>query len=330
MNVLPGESMPNSAVDPRPTIAYPERMNGGPPPRTPIGYGAPLAEAWALTRSLLFAPFDASRWFALGFTAWLAALVSGGPGVGGSWQTNAPSDAAALGDFALHAVREYGLLLAFAGAFLAVIGIALALALTWVSSRGKFMFLDNVLARRALIQHPWNEFAPEALSYFWWRLAFGLAALLALAVPAAGLAAGAIWCFQGPGVAWTGAMTAGAAGLLLLLALAAVAFTGLLAEEFVLPLMWRHRCRTLAAWRLLLPAVRARPGPFLLYALLRGSLGLAVGMAVFTAIVLTCCCLAVPLMIPYIGTVVLLPIPVFFRALGPRFLRQFGAPLDIA
>jgi hypothetical protein len=40
---------------------------------------------------------------------------------------------------------------------------------------------------------------------------------------------------------------------------------------------------------------------------------------------LTCCLAA----LPYIGTVIVLPVPVFFRSFSLLFLRQFGADWDV-
>ena len=47
------------------------------------------------------------------------------------------------------------------------------------------------------------------------------------------------------------------------------------------------------------------------------------------ACVLTCCCGLILLLIPYIGTVILLPIVAWERYWSLEFLRQFGPEYDL-
>ena len=54
-----------------------------------------------------------------------------------------------------------------------------------------------------------------------------------------------------------------------------------------------------------------------------------VGLAVLLAGLLTCCCGLVLLAIPYIGTVILLPIVAWERYWSLEFLRQFGPEYDL-
>ena len=71
--------------------------------------------------------------------------------------------------------------------------------------------------------------------------------------------------------------------------------------------------------------VSSHPGPVLLYMLF--FMLLAVAMVMISC-ALTCatCCIAA---IPYIGTVILLPIPVTLGAFSLLFLRQFGPNYDV-
>jgi hypothetical protein len=46
-------------------------------------------------------------------------------------------------------------------------------------------------------------------------------------------------------------------------------------------------------------------------------------------VVLTCCIAACLLAIPYLGTVAMLPVLVFFRAYPIHFLAQFGDTYDV-
>ncbi|MEZ5082559.1 MAG: hypothetical protein R2750_03800 [Bacteroidales bacterium] len=49
-----------------------------------IDYIEPLSRGWARMKKALFQPFDLAKWFTVGFTAFLAALMDGGGGGGGN------------------------------------------------------------------------------------------------------------------------------------------------------------------------------------------------------------------------------------------------------
>ena len=53
-------------------------------------------------------------------------------------------------------------------------------------------------------------------------------------------------------------------------------------------------------------------------------LAMAIGLVVIAAVVVTCCCAGCLMMLPYIGTVVLLPVLVFERSYSLYYLGQFG------
>ena len=57
-------------------------------------------------------------------------------------------------------------------------------------------------------------------------------------------------------------------------------------------------------------------------------MGMAISIIVLAAFLLTCCfcCLA---LLPYVGTVVLLPVLVFQRAYSLHFFAQFGTSYDV-
>ena len=57
---------------------------------------------------------------------------------------------------------------------LVVIGLALWVVFTWLSSRGKFMFLHCVALDKAEVSVPWHKFARQGNSLFLFRLVLGL------------------------------------------------------------------------------------------------------------------------------------------------------------
>ena len=48
------------------------------------------------------------------------------------------------------------------------------IVITWLSARGKFMFLDNVVRGQARVVAPWYEYRKEGNSFFRWNLFWGI------------------------------------------------------------------------------------------------------------------------------------------------------------
>jgi hypothetical protein len=79
-----------------------------------------------------------------------------------------------------------------------------------------------------------------------------------------------------------------------------------------------------AGWSELLQLLSARKWAFLLYLLFQIALAIVVGILVFAAVILTCCVAGCLLALPFVGTVLLLPVLVFDRAYSLYYLQQFG------
>jgi hypothetical protein len=87
--------------------------------------------------------------------------------------------------------------------------------------------------------------------------------------------------------------------------------------------------RCLNAWRELFGLISANVGHFVLYLLFQIVLGIAISAIVLAAILVTCCCACCLMAIPYIGTVLLLPVLMFKRAYSAHYLAQFGREYDV-
>jgi hypothetical protein len=98
-----------------------------------------------------------------------------------------------------------------------------------------------------------------------------------------------------------------------------------IASYFMLPVMYRRRCRAVEAFRDVSLLIIHHIGSFFLFCLF--GIVLILAMLMIGAIV-TCatCCLAA---LPYIGTVILLPVFVCLHAFALAFLRQFGPDYDV-
>ncbi len=294
---------------------------GGSPPR--VEYLRPLERAWARARLILFTPFDLGTWLGIGFAAWLANLAGGG-GTTFSYRGDhgLPAGTDSLGA----AVRQVTRILPWP--LLAGIGlfaVALAVLLLWLSSRGKFVFLHDVVHDRAEIAVPWREYRREGDSLFLFRLAL-VAGLLLVAGGILGIAL----VTEGLGRTGTALPPVLLASAVLVAGIVVVfALVALLTENFAVPIMYRFRIGALDAWRVLLRWIWAYPWAFVAYVLFVIGLTLAVMITVVVLGLLTCCVGLLLLAIPYLGTVLTLPIWVTYRALGPEFLAQLHPGFDV-
>jgi len=303
--------------------------------RRPIAYLEPLERAWRRMVAQLFRPFDLAQWLVLGFACWLSQLAGGG---GPSFNFNVPAgifddeaDAATFGRPA-GALPDWldpeNLVAPMAiGCLVLVLLFVLVLipVLMWLSARGQFMFLDGVVRRRAAIVEPWKEFRREGNSLFLWQLGFLLVVIVsAVAIMAPGFALLIVAERAGDSLL---------PGILVLVApvvpwLVVVLYISFFLTAFVVPIMHRERLKTNAAWRVFLPLFRAEWTRFLLVGLFVAALHVVVGIAIVITGFATCCVLFLVLIIPYVGTVAMLPLFVAYRAYTLEFLAQFSPRFD--
>jgi len=282
----------------------------------------PIERAIDRTKFILFQPFQAGKWFALGFCAFLAHL---GSGLGNFNSFNRFGDSHDAGESLksmLEPVQEWvlaHLLLVFAGAaFLLVLGLVCA----WLQARGQFMLLDGVVRNRGEVAAPWKEYASEGNSLFGFTLLYGVAVLLGIAA-IAGLGIALAMPDIRAEEFGRPAITALLVGVpLLLVFLIASSIIGVLLHDFVVPAMYLRRQGVLAAWSNVRREVLAgRMSTLVLYFLMKIVLAMAIGILGVLAICLTCCCAA----LPYLGSVILLPLFVFGRSYSLYFLEQLGS-----
>jgi len=293
-----------------------------------ISFFDALEQGWSRMVQMLFRPFDLQKWLVVGFAAWLAGLADGGRNGGVSYRPEdgaeeiAESARAGWEWLAAHAVMT-GMI---AAAVLAL--LALIIVLLWVSSRGKLVFLDNVIHDRATIVEPWHRLRRQGNSLF----VFRLVAMLLLFPIIAGLVGLCAWLALRPG-GWThlggAAAIAGVVGTVVLgfLFLVVLLYTFFFLEAFVVPLMYRFDLGVMEAWRRFLGLFSARPWPFLACGLFVFVLWILVMAVVIATGLMTCCLGFLLLALPYIGTVVLLPVLITLRAFTVAFLAQLEPQL---
>ena len=191
------------------------------------------------------------------------------------------------------------------------------------------MFLHCVALNRAEVAEPWNKFAAEANSLFWFRLALGFIGMI-LTLPLLGIIVVMILRMVYRGEPDVGAILV-CVGLALVFFLVAVivALIKKFLVDFVVPIMLLRRTSCLAAWKEFYRLLSARLGIFTLYVLFQIVLTMAVGTLVVVLALVTCCFACCLMALPYLGTVLLLPVLVFKRSYPLYFLAQFGSEYDV-
>jgi hypothetical protein len=295
----------------------------------------PLAPAYERMKQMLFKPFDLSKWITIGFCAWLAGLGESGGGGGfhgGIFNRNVGQPAEQFRHFYREASDYVAVNLAWiipAAVMLVVFVVAAWLLVLWLSSRGKFMFLHCVALDKAEVAEPWTKFAATANSLFRFRFVMSLIGTVMI-LPLVGFIVLVILRMMVRGEPDVAGIV-GAVVLVLALVLAAIvlAIIQKFMLDFVVPIMFLRGESCLAAWREFGALLSANAGQFTLYILFQIVLSWAIGLMVLLAILLTCCIAGCLMFLPFLGTVLLLPVLVFRRAYPLYYLAQYGPQYDV-
>ena len=286
---------------------------------------APFNQAIELTRLILFRPFDITKWLVIGFAAFLSGWFSSGGGSINPWSfrgwntSNAQPPAFQFRSFN---IDHAGVLFLVLIAVLVMIFFAFLILWLWITARGRFIFIDCIVQNRAAIAEPWREFRREGNRFFLFLIVLMFASI-AIAVLLAGLVFGFVMLWRNYHISNTPALIV----LVPIAVFAWVAFAVVvnLIVYFIPPVMYARRCSPGEAGRGLLQLVLDEPAPFILFILFMIALWIGWIMVGCLVTCLTCCLAS----LPYIGTVIVLPVPVFFRSFSLLFLRQFGSDWDV-
>jgi len=276
----------------------------------------PLEKALERTKKVLFEDFNIGTWFTLGFCAWLANFgEGGGGGIGNQFPGFDPSHKGTRW------IEDNWDTIIAAGIGIALISVLFILVMSWLRARGVFMFLDGIVRNRGAIKEPWKQFGPRGNRLFLANAALGIGSLVFIAIP---LVVGFM-------IAWGDIRHErfeAAALIGLLVAVIGTIIPGILfslcawlLRNFVAPTMYLHDISVLEAWkRVKSEVIKVNLGAIGLFLLMRIALAFVFGSITVAAVFLTCCLVG----IPYIGTVILLPLFVFERSYVLYFLEQFG------
>ena len=300
-----------------------------------ISVAEPVSPALERVKLMLFQPFDPGKWFVIGFCAWLAYLGEAGSGFsGGNFNPGNQSHGTGPGfrhglEHAWNYVLSNLYWIVPVAAIVIFLCLALGVLVLWLNCRGKFMFLHCVALNKAEVVEPWNKFEREGNSLFWFRLVLGLfGAVLTLPLLVTIAVMILRMVFRGePNL--NGIVTA--AGLALVFFVLAIVFAIIkkFTADFVAPIMFLRGGKCWAAWKEFYGLLSANPGQFALYILFQIVLSMAIGVIVLGAIIITCCIAGCLMALPYLGTVLLLPVLIFKRAYPLYYLAQYGPEYDV-
>ncbi len=315
-----------------------------------------FGRAFRRMTGMLFYPFDMSKWFIVGFAAWLTIIFNsqGGSGGGGYFyfrlsnanhlpyilsRSGSFLKDVFLGDvFFVGKVCNYFRIeqsvfwfIVFGTAASVLVVIAINFFLLWISSRFKFIFIDNIANNRAEISKPWSEFKKHGNSVFRWLVGFTVVNVLFMLVIFTIIVA--LFypvvidylrtdSFKMPGlsiVISVSTMIVFTLGMLVLF------FAYYLFNEFVLPIMYKKNLSAKAAYREFMRLFKAAPLTFVKFWLLQILANVACGIAVILLIICTLGVAFIPLLLPYLGAVVLLPVLIFQRAQSMELMHAFGS-----
>lgn len=299
-----------------------------------ISCTAAVNPAWERMKDILFRPFDMRKWFILGVSAWLATLGEGGRSSGGG---NRISDTIGnkdniSGDYFSQGIAyiqdfwcSYSNYIIIVAILLTLLIVGASLLVGWLKARGKFMLLDNVLNNSEEISAPWAEFKQHANSLFLWYIFFSIINMIVfLIIGGIALLSIAIPCINAKAFAPAAIPGIVAVSILTLLYITATAYITRFVEDFIIPIMYNFDMTVTEAWHKFKEILSKNSNSFIIYGLFYLLLGMFAGIAVITFVLATCLVGACLMMIPFIGTVVMLPITIFFRAYSVEYLAQFG------
>ncbi len=287
----------------------------------------PFTRGWKRMVKALFSPFDIGKWFVVGFSAFLSGLFeynSSGGNFNNSDDTHIDAEEFfGFPEQALDWLQAHPTWLTLIIIAIVVLFI-IAVVLLWVSSRGKFIFLHNVLYDKKEIRNPWFKYKNPGNSLFTWRFAFSIIGIVIFGFYV-------VWylttlfglrAIDAP----TGEIIATSIGWGIGFFILAIIFLyiSLFLNDFVVPIMFRKNLNTWVAWGDFLNIFKKHFLYFLLYGLFVLVIYIAIGIGVVIFGLITCCIGFILLVIPYLGSVILLPFSYTFRAFSVEFLEQFG------
>ncbi len=283
----------------------------------------PFEDGYTIMKAILFQPFDLTKWLVIGFAAFIAGHFTAGGGFSPPMNWHPPGSAMRSGadttgfDLQHHFGLFSGLIIG-----LVIFCVVLVLVFMWIKARGVFVFTDCIVRNRAAIKEPWREFRREGNSLFLFTV--GLTAVV-LFIVAIMVGACILVATLGHLSRQQSALTLITLGVLGFCVYICMVVTLGLIGYFMPMVMYRRRCLSMEAFKVVANLIWQDPGAFILFVLF-GILLFLGWLMVASVVMCATCCIA---LLPYVGTVIMLPVFVWLRSFGLLFFRQFGPDCDV-
>ena len=294
----------------------------------------PIGPALETVKTILFRPFDLGKWFIIGFCAWLAQLGNPRGGGGGGGGGNGGGSSSVREQF--YQAKEYVIAnlnwIIPLTIVVVVIGIVVWFFFKWLSSRGQFMFLHCVAHNKAEVTNPWHKFRQHANSLFIFRIILGLIGFLTIGLPFLLVIGLIVMMIASDGAVIIGVAGGITIGVLILGGAIIFALISKFTKDFIVPIMFLRTTSCIEGWREFLTILSVNKARFTLYILFQIALTIMIGIILWMGMCLACCLccfISIFLLIPYIGTVILLPVFVFTRSYSLLYLKQYGPEFDV-
>ncbi len=290
-------------------------------PRMPyVSVVDPIGPAIERVKMILFRPFSLERWIVIGFCAWLARLAEGGGGSNGNFNFNGEEFRGVANEGKEFVTTNLYWLLPVAIIVLILI-VGLWLLIVWLNSRGRFMFLYCVAQNKAEVKNPWHQFGEHGDRLFAFRIVLAIIAIVLSLLFMAIIVVPIFVIRTNLALSIAGGV---GGGLLLLISGITFAVIGKFTKDFAVPIMYLGTPSAVAAWRVLLDLLSVNKGRFVLYILFQIVISIAIGSIVIAVGCVTCGCACCLIAIPFVGTVLMLPILVFQRSYSLFYFAQYG------
>jgi hypothetical protein len=228
----------------------------------------------------------------------------GGPGVfglaaglgerGGSFNFNWPFteqdiQPRAAFDRAMEFITAHLVLISVSVGAVLVVVFVISLLLLWLSSRGKCMFLENLISGRPTVQAAWHNQRESGHSLFLWRVMYMIVTGLILTCIAAGGVFLVLPCWlEGAMLPVPIALLAILVFLLLTVLLIMSVITVFL-EDFIIPIMLLRRETAVQAWHAFLSLLCRHGWSFTAYLFVKAGLIALIGTVFLIVFLMTCC-----------------------------------------
>ena len=291
------------------------------------------SQAYGRMVAVLFKPFDITRWFSMGFCAWLAYIGTQSVNFNGMKGEGSPAlfkqQADGLLDKVSNALAHPGLYESAFAVALVFLTLLVGLWMCALRSRGDFMFLHRWYQPDAPILLCWRAARSAGHELFVWRVSFFVIAGLLFALDAAVAYAQIIRPYMDAGKVWRQSLVHPTVACVTAAVLLAVGtqLVAHLAKAFVVPVMYWHGVTASRAWLVVFALCNQYPFAVLGYLAYCVVCWMLAVLAILAFVACTCCVGIIPLAMPYVYGVILLPVFLFFRGYAVCFLSQWRSDL---